>query len=327
MSTNSTAQSMITLCVASYLDETPLPGESIAAQEARMLGDINAALSGYPGNWQVTWGPALSSDRANMMYVAGGTAGYAVVIRGTDWSFVLDWIEDFTSILQVPAPYNANVKLAAGTLIGIQTLDGMTASNGTTLRQYLGTLPANAQLYVTGHSLGGCLASAYAPWLAYDGFGGSTMQVVTFAGPTAGDQSFATYYNNLFGSRAVRYYNKIDLVPNAWATLPAIKQLFNPSPTCPSFVSDLIDWVQPFIPTYVQPSNAVPLPGQIHWTSTVEADDPINDILWGFQVANQHASTYYAQLLGVTIGHAAAKAAATVATPPPVNAPPRMSMT
>src|SRR5206468_2276133 len=134
------ASQMITLCVASYIDEGTLPGESVAAQEARMLGDINAALTTYPGGWQVAWGPALSSDRANMMYVARGTAGYAVVIRGTDWSFILDWLEDFTSILLVPAPFNFNVKIAAGTLIGIETLDTMTASNGTTLQQFLKTL-------------------------------------------------------------------------------------------------------------------------------------------------------------------------------------------
>jgi hypothetical protein len=323
MSHNPIAQAMITLCVESYIDETPLPGESIAAQQARMLGDINSALTNYPGGWQVTWGPALSSDRANMMYVAGSSSGYAVVIRGTDWSFILDWLEDFTSILLVPAPYNLNVKIAAGTLIGIETLDSLTA-NGQSLRQYLKTIPSSARLYVTGHSLGGCLASAYAPWLVTDGFGGNTMEVHTFAGPTAGDQSFATYYNTLFGSRSIRYYNDIDLVPNGWATIPAIKQLFNPSPTCPSFVKDIIDWALPHIPRYVQPSNAIALPGKIYWSSSVQAGDPLNDILWGYQVANQHSSSYYAQLLGVTIHAQAAKAAATIRTPPPVNAPPRV---
>ena len=38
---------MIVLCVESYFDETPLPGETVAQQEARKLGDINAGLSGY----------------------------------------------------------------------------------------------------------------------------------------------------------------------------------------------------------------------------------------------------------------------------------------
>ena len=326
MSYSAIAQQMIVLCVESYVDENPLPGWSISDQESQMFRDINNALTGYPGGWQITWGPALSDDRANMMYVAGnGSGGYAVVIRGTDWDFVLDWIEDFTTILQVPAPYGSGVKIAAGTLIGLITLMTMTASDGTTLTQYLATLPSTAQLYVTGHSLGGCLASALAPWLVEQGFGAATMQVYTFAGPTAGDQAFAYYYDKLFGSRATRFYNVIDLVPNAWATLPAIKHLFDPAPTCPGFVKDLIDWVQPVIPTYVQPGNAVALPGKIHWTSTIQAADPINDILWGLQVENQHASTYYAQLLGVTIHKHQTKIAATIAVPPNPNAQPRVA--
>jgi hypothetical protein len=317
-------QNMINLCVQSYLDETPLSGETVPQQEARMLGDINSALQ--PSGWRVSWGPALTEDRANMMYVASSGSSYAVVIRGTDWSFILDWIEDFTSILLIPAPYNFNVNIATGTAIGITTLNTMTASNGTTLPQYLATLPSSAQLYVTGHSLGGCLASAYAPWLVTQGFGASTMKVYTFAGPSAGDQSFATYYDNLFGSRAVRYYNDIDLVPNAWATLANIEQLFNPSPTCPGFVTDLINWVLPHIPAYVQPSNSVKLPGQIHWTSSAAADNPINDFLWAYQVAAQHASTYYASLLGVTVSATEAKARATIASAPKAKAQPRLTV-
>lgn len=326
-------QTMITLCVLSYTDETPLPGESVAQQEARMLADINNALGTPLPGWRVAWGPGLTADRANMMYVAGNRATnqYAVVIRGTDWSFVLDWLEDFTSVLQIPAPYNSKVEISFGTAVGIIAINSMTAADGTTVTQFLKTLPSSAQLYVTGHSLGGGLASAYAPWLVTDGFGAKTMKVYTFAAPTAGDQDFATYYNNLFPSRAFRYYNQIDLVPNAWATLPNIEQLFNPWPTCPSTVADLIDWAVPHIPAYVQTGSApagsaIVLPGKIHWTSTLAEDDPINDLAWVYQVAMQHASTYYAQLLGANASVHNLKIANTISAPPKMTVAPPLPL-
>src|SRR5579875_3516394 len=92
----------LTLCIASYIDEKPLPGESIAHQEARMLNDINAWLahSSYSA-WSVAWGPKLNDDRSNMLYIAGNASAnqYAVAVRGTDWTFVLDWLEDLASVL------------------------------------------------------------------------------------------------------------------------------------------------------------------------------------------------------------------------------------
>src|SRR5208283_428519 len=113
------AQLTLTLSVAAYIDEKALPGESIAEQEARMLRDIDAALaaSAYP-TWSVAWGPKLNADRSNMMYIAGSpSAGqYAVAVRGTDWSFLLDWLEDFAVLRLVPYPYlsGADTRVAAG---------------------------------------------------------------------------------------------------------------------------------------------------------------------------------------------------------------------
>jgi hypothetical protein len=95
----SEAQLLLTLSQLAYLDSAPLPGETVAAQEARMRRDIDAALAASPyPTWRVVWGPGLSGGRANMLYVAGdsGAAGaggappgarYAVAIRGTVWSF------------------------------------------------------------------------------------------------------------------------------------------------------------------------------------------------------------------------------------------------
>lgn len=331
------SQIMISLCVLSYTDETPLPGESVPQQQGRMYADIDSALRTALPGWEVAWGPGLSADRANMMYIAGnrGSNEYAVVIRGTDWSFVLDWLEDFTSVLQIAAPYNGSVSIAAGTWAGITTINGLIAPNNATgapqtAMQFLRALPPGAQIYTTGHSLGGCLASAYAPWLVSEGIGNGSMKVMTFAGPSAGNQAFASYFNQMFGSRAIRYYNTLDLVPNAWATLPAIEQLYLPWPACPAYVTDVIEWALPYIPAYVQPGSiasgtAVPLPGTIHFGSLATLDDPISDVIWAYEVAQQHASTYYAQLLGAPqLSAVASKVAGIVAVQPNTTAQPRI---
>src|SRR5207248_3102567 len=129
------AKLLLALATAAYIDEQPLPNETIQAQVARMRKDINAALQKPPtAGWQVVWGPGLTDDRANMMYVAGNivTNQYTVAVRGTDWSFWLDWLEDFASLLPlVPfpfllAPFPKDVKVAIGTLVGLEILREMT---------------------------------------------------------------------------------------------------------------------------------------------------------------------------------------------------------
>ena len=84
------------LSALAYVDE------NTDASQQQLIDAINAGLrsAGY-ADWTVLWGPALDSDRSNMMYVAGNGAGsqFAVSVRGTDWDFWLDWIEDFDTFL------------------------------------------------------------------------------------------------------------------------------------------------------------------------------------------------------------------------------------
>src|SRR5215469_15688670 len=103
------AQLLLTLCSLSYLDSDPLPGETAEAQSMRMKIDIDAALttSDYSA-WRVVWGPGLSGDRANMLYAAEDSTSnqIAVAVRGTDWSFWLNWVENFASVLPL-VPFTA----------------------------------------------------------------------------------------------------------------------------------------------------------------------------------------------------------------------------
>jgi hypothetical protein len=323
------AQLLLTLAASAYVDEKPLPKESVQAQVARMRKDIDTSLaqSAYSG-WQVAWGPGLTSDRGNMMYLAANTVTnqYAVSIRGTDWSFMVDWVEDlasllplvpFTTVVPAVASGTQGISVAAGTQFGLDELIGMTdiASSGAQpdLITFLKGLPAGASIFVTGHSLGGCLASIMAAWLACELGGAGSLKVYTFAAPTAGNGAFADYYNRLFtdpvrgSSTAFRVYNTLDAVPNGWATLPTITTYYSPSPRCPEDVKLIVDEAVKFVGTeYVQvgtaaAESAVPLTGHvIPWDSWIGNLDPTGNVEFAHQVGEQHATATYAGLLSAT---------------------------
>jgi hypothetical protein len=316
------AQLLITLSGFAYLDSTPLPGETVAAQETRMRQDIDAALaaSNY-ASWRVVWGPGLSGDRANMLYAAGEPSGnqIAVAIRGTDWSFWLNWLENFASLLPLvpftavlPSIPSRNPQIAAGTNVGLQLLLGTEASTLTgdqvNLTTFLRGSGDQAEIFVTGHSLGGCLASVLAPSLAQQLGSANNFKVYTFAAPSAGNQDFASYYDRLFtnaaaASTAYRVFNDLDIVPESWATLPAIARKYTPAPPCPDALKPVIERAVTVVgSTYEQVGSAhhgsaVLLHGQVEVpTAPALSPDPAAALFFQ-EVDLQHATETYMQLL------------------------------
>jgi hypothetical protein len=89
----------MTLSTLAYVDENR------TATQHQMIRESNAGLeeAGYK-SWQVAWGPALNADRSNLAYAARNseTGQLAVSIRGSDFSFWLNWIEDLAAIRLVP---------------------------------------------------------------------------------------------------------------------------------------------------------------------------------------------------------------------------------
>jgi hypothetical protein len=324
------AQLLITLSGFAYMDSSPLPGETVAEQEARMRRDIDAALAAADySNWRVVWGPGLSGDRANMLYVAGESKTHqlAVTIRGTQWEFWLNWIEDFASVLPL-VPYTdvlppvpaATPEIAVGTNIGLQlllstqasTLDGQEIDVAT----FLAHAGEDAEVYITGHSLGGCLASVLAPSLAYRLGSAANLKVYTFAAPSAGNPDFAGYYNRLFTgatgrNRSFRVYNDLDIVPDSWAALPSIAAQYTPAPECSARIKQLIARVQEVVAAwYAQPGalangSAHRLRGQLTLPSTVPATLDTGSLLFFYEVGQQHATETYMQLLGAPVVPAA----------------------
>jgi triacylglycerol lipase len=303
------AVSYLQLCQISYAIPTLIPG---------LVPAVNP-LNG--GTWKCIWGPAQDVNDANLVYIAAyidGATGLpvlaAVVIRGTDadisntWGILEQAFEDLLVPFQSPVPWllNSPALLADGTLDALYVIQNLLdPATQTTIAQFLTsylTAPANQRpvLVVTGHSLGGCLTTVVAPWLqeTLSAVNVSNPIVpVTFAGPTAGNADFATYFSNAFGY-APRYFNTLDVVPRAWADLMSLDSIYSPcNLTIPLLVAGGIVGFQAlmnqFGATYGQPqTNMAPIPGTC-LNSTPPPD-------WYQEGLYQHHTTTYLTLLGGT---------------------------
>ncbi len=302
------ALATLQLCVTSYLP---------------CLSDIAPAICKTPpldpnGHWKCLWGPEQDDDEANLAFVAGyfatatGTVpqSICVTIRGTDvdvddiWGILWQVWEDIDGAWQQPMPWAPDdpSRVADGTLDGLATLRALSEA-GLTLERYLTTFyadPAHAGVttYVTGHSLGGCLATIVAAWIHGTFSNARTIVPVVFAGPTAGDANFAMYYDCKFG-QARRYQNSLDIVPLALENLSGIDSIY--SDNCLD-VPDVV-WfgigsmelgMRANSTSYVQPSNGAHI-----LTGTFYCKDQCD---W---YAQAHLATYLGLLTGTPVDETA----------------------
>jgi hypothetical protein len=113
------------------------------------------------------------------------------------------------------------------------------------LETFLTAALEGTPILITGHSLGGCLASALAPCVANWVGGASALSIYTIAAPSPGNADFAAYYNTLFThqsghSMAFRFFNSLDVVPNAWASLATVETYYPPLVSCPPDITRII---------------------------------------------------------------------------------------
>lgn len=185
------------------------------------LGFTNYATG---GKWKLTWGPCLSPDGGNLMYVVKDTSAnpvrYAIAIRGTDWCFPFNWKEDLGAIDFVKYPYSNAIgdSISGGAMNGMNRLLAMTDHvSGQTIAQYLTSIQASGNpMYITGHSLGGMLATVFTSWFLDNGYGQKfKLKTYTFAAPSAGNQEFADHYAALLSgaeAESHRVVNPKDIV-------------------------------------------------------------------------------------------------------------------
>jgi hypothetical protein len=307
------AAEMMTLCALSATAPNPRPsGETVAEQEQRILLGIIKQLGMLGSHWAPQW-LILTQDRANLAYIAtqDSTASCAVVLRGTQFNSLVDLAEDMqvSTLAQFTAGGDSSTPLliAKGTMEAFtEIINSVTA--GTTLLGQLqawnDALPEDStpNLYVTGHSLGGCMATTLAlylnaqSWRFQPVFG-----VYTFAAPTAGLQPFADYYDATFPDNSYRIYNAADVIPNAWASLNNVYETFFPSPGPGQslIVHNLLKQIEGSTDgnVYVQTNDGastIVLSGNTYDPNAVCATT--SDFF--LQLATQHANNTYLTLLG-----------------------------
>lgn len=187
----------------------------------------------FLGNWKVVWGPVVNSHKdtaRNAMFIAqkASTDTFVVAIAGTDAVSLYEWIFEDFDVIPVPwDPLHIKEKglVSGGTMTGFLTLDGM-VSGGVSAKDFLvnqARIYKNAQIWVTGHSLGGALSPAYALYLRdnmtkWVPGSQAVINCLPVAGATPGDSTFNAYYAKQMGATTTRVWNSRDLVPHGFET-------------------------------------------------------------------------------------------------------------
>jgi hypothetical protein len=290
----------MTLSSIAYVDESQSPEQIKFAIETELAKTKYATR----GNWELAWGPG--NIDGNLMYIAKNkvnTNQYSLVIRGTDWDYISNLKEDFW-LQPVKYPYASGASgtpmVSHGVLEGLQKLQQLTDPlTSQTLEEYLKSLATNSSLdlIVTGHSLGGGLASIALIWL-YDtipGWGIDSgkikLSAYTFAAPTAGNQDFATYFNVTVGNNCFRIVNPLDIVPNAWGDLSLILQEQIPT-TLPCYMAFIIAGAIAYLDVKCWFYK------QVNTEKMLRKVQIPPSVTYRTQVADQHNSNSYLYLLG-----------------------------
>lgn len=210
-------------------------------------------IQGYIGNWQLVWGPVVFSNNPDAATVVADNTmmllynpapdsqtqdQFVIGIAGTNAVSMYGWFqEDFgvNTLVEWESIVNKSVNkflftpsIAAGTNKGLQALLAMQDSNGSTMLAALNTYVqtnniTGASVAVAGHSLGGALSPVMAMYMqdtqsTWNTVSGSITTITTWptAGPTPGNEDFATYVQDNMGANYISKYNTRDVIPQAW---------------------------------------------------------------------------------------------------------------
>jgi len=299
----STPEAAINLAKIAYIDETEDGNPQQKTDITTALSNLDSSIQ---GPWSLVWGP--SAIGGNLAYVALNSTNdlYAVVLRGTvsseSWALFDNLEQDADAITQVNwlYPQNSNgLQVSSGFFEALKNIIVVPdPTTDTTLMDFLRqtfNTNYNAQLLVTGHSLGAALVTMVATWL-YDqlpkGGGPSNVSItpITFAAPTAGNQAFATYYDSIFLT-SQRYVNTLDLVPMGYADLATlVTEYASPGPSLKSYnlaVYEALWFAAPVFAKNYSQTN------QTNGTVSFQGPAPVSTNTFPTEVEVQHSTDTY----------------------------------
>ncbi|WP_143310080.1 lipase family protein [Chitinophaga vietnamensis] len=272
----------------------------------KLLKDNSYATQGL---WDLCW---YGAQNENLLFVARQkkTGQLAIVIRGTVWKDLKNVFEDLDVLHTVNW---MGGYISQGIYTGLQNLIHLEGEDGSTLLNYILQYLADVnppQIFITGHSLGGALASVFALHLKTSIVYPANWSVYTFASPSVGDQGFVSYYNNEFSdgiSSAYRIYNNCDLVPCAFASLEYALQQGIPVASegiAYDVIKGVINGAQQQLNERGLQYMQVSTPVVLNNVGDIPAYLPPPPIWWpphiGNWLAYQHGHQTYLELLGAT---------------------------
>jgi hypothetical protein len=195
-----------------------------ATDPVKEIGDLSSG-------WKIVWNGKQTVD-GNYAFVAQNSNGdYALAIRGSvpldgtfsNWDVFANWVlEDLDVLTMSHWSFASTPKplISTGSSIAFANLLFMTDTLGSNqfITDFLlaNTVDKGKQLIITGHSLGGNIASVFASYyveiLKKKGLSSSNISLYTFAAPAAGNADFATDLDAKLLT-AWHYENANDLVP------------------------------------------------------------------------------------------------------------------
>ncbi|NTY37520.1 lipase family protein [Burkholderia diffusa] len=197
----------------------------------KYLGKSTLTSSGI---FKIVWGPAINVGESNnyaanitAVFINTVTKNYILAFSGTNPNTpISDIFEDFdvSNLVNFSnyvdyCPRDAKISKATDTAFKI--VRDTKPSSGSSLLSFLQGLPENSTLTVTGHSLGGVLASTFALYLSeWSGYRHDypfkDVFCQSFAAPTAGNIAFAIFSDMKLTGKLQRFWHPYDVVPMAW---------------------------------------------------------------------------------------------------------------
>lgn len=314
----------------------PDPALAMTLAATAYCSDPGGTLTNLNNGWSAVW-TADTDINGNLAFIAyNGSSQYVVAIRGSildfSWQAFDNWFKQDLNVFEQTAwsfpSSSAKPMISQGSSDGLndltQLIDSSVGSSGQTMYEFLAAnaIGSGISIGVVGHSLGGNLATVYAPWLLYqlqqNNLTPPTLfPVMTFAAPTAGNQAFAEAYDSSFPN-SWRYYNEIDIVPLASDAIRSANQLYSPSPEASSIeitvdhrtftlasaigaLADSIDVAEIAFGSYYAQTNQSS--GRVA-VNTAKALQPVNPNdtpleQWFAQAASQHIQSTYLSFFGV----------------------------